>query len=62
LKDIVTDGDFPVVWTNTDFRMIYMNMGHGTEIFSDATQNKLIIDGLRWVVSTDKKGNVFELK
>ena len=59
LKDIVYDGDFPVVWTNTNFRMIYMNMGHGRSIFSDATQNMLIIAGLRWVVETDKKGNVF---
>jgi uncharacterized protein len=59
LKDIVPDGDFPVVWTNTSFRMIYMNMGHGAGIFGDATQNKLIIDGFRWVVATDKKGNVF---
>lgn len=60
LKDIVPDGDFPVVWTNTDYRMIYLNMGHGKAIFSDATQNKLIIDAFRWVVATDKKGNVFE--
>jgi type 1 glutamine amidotransferase len=59
LKDIVPDGDFPVVWTNTDYRMIYMNMGHGAGIFGDATQNRLIIAGLRWVVATDKKGNVF---
>jgi uncharacterized protein len=62
LKDIVPDGDFPVVWTNTDYRMIYMNMGHGNKIFGDATQDKLIIAGLRWVVATDKKGNVFEKK
>jgi uncharacterized protein len=60
LKDIVPDGDFPVVWTNTRYRMIYMNMGHGNRVFSDATQNKMIIAGLRWVVETDKKGNVFE--
>lgn len=60
LKDIVPDGDFPVVWTNTKYRMIYMNMGHGHSIFSDATQNKLIIDGFRWVIETDKKGNVFK--
>jgi uncharacterized protein len=59
LKDIVTVGDFPVVWTNTDYRMIYMNMGHGKGIFSDATQNRLIIAGFRWIVATDKKGNVF---
>ena len=62
LKDIVDNGDFPVVWTNTNYRMIYMNMGHGRRIFSDATQNKLIIAGLRWVVEIDKKGNVFEDK
>ena len=59
LKDIIPDGDLPVVWTNTSFRMIYMNMGHGGHIFDDATQNKLIIAGLRWVVETDKQGNVF---
>ena len=59
LKDIIPDGDLPVVWTNTNFRMIYMNMGHGEHIFDDATQNKLIIAGLRWVVETDMKGNVF---
>ncbi len=59
LKDIIPGGDLPVVWTNTNFRMIYMNMGHGGHIFDDATQNRLIIAGLRWVVETDKKGNVF---
>jgi uncharacterized protein len=59
LKDIVPDGDFPVVWTNMKYRMIYMNMGHGNKIFTDAAQNKLIIAGFRWVVESDKKGNVF---
>jgi len=59
IKDIVTDGDFPVVWTNTDYRMIYLNFGHGKKIFTDATQNKLIIEAMRWVLATDKK-NVFE--
>ena len=60
LKDIVPDGDCPVVWTNTEYRMIYMNMGHGRRIFSDPIQNTLIIAGLRWLVSIDPKGNVFE--
>lgn len=59
LKDIIPDSDCPVVWTNKKYRMIYMNMGHGTRIFSDPTQNALIIAGLRWVVASDKKGNVF---
>jgi type 1 glutamine amidotransferase len=60
LKDIIPDGDCPVVWTNTRYRMIYMNMGHGRAIFTDPTQNALIISGLRWVVASDAKGNVFE--
>ncbi|MCE1198144.1 MAG: ThuA domain-containing protein [Marinilabiliales bacterium] len=59
LKDIVPDGDLPVVWTNKDYRMIYLNMGHGAGIFGDATQNMLIIQALRWVVASDKKGNPF---
>lgn len=59
LKDIIPDGDCPVVWTNKKYRMIYMNMGHGTDIFSDPTQNALIIEGLRWLVVSDINGNVF---
>jgi type 1 glutamine amidotransferase len=60
LKDIIPDGDCPVVWTNKNYRMIYMNMGHGNRIFTDPTQNQLIISGFRWVVASDEKGNVFE--
>ena len=36
LKDTLRGGDIPVVWTNTKYRMIYMNMGHGDKIFTDA--------------------------
>ena len=49
LKDIVFGGDFPVVWTNTKYRMVYINMGHGDETFTDATQNLLFINALRWL-------------
>jgi hypothetical protein len=28
-KDVLSSGDLPVVWTNTKYRMIYVNMGHG---------------------------------
>lgn len=62
LKDIVDSGDFPVVWTNTKYRMIYMNMGHNGKVFGDATQDMLFISGLRWIVSADRKGNVFDKK
>lgn len=60
LKDVVFGGDFPVVWSNTKFRMIYINMGHGDRCFSDATQNLLFVNALRWVVSQSPKGDPFE--
>lgn len=59
LKDVVKWGDFPIVWTNTKYRMIYLNMGHGDEGFIDATQNFLFLNAFRWVVSRDDNGNPF---
>jgi len=49
IKDVITGGDLPVVWTNTRYRMIYVNMGHGDKIFSDATQNLLFGQALLWL-------------
>ena len=60
LKDVVKWGDFPIVWTNKKYRMVYLNMGHGDEGFIDATQNLLFVNAFRWVVSQDPKGNPFE--
>ncbi len=48
-KDVLTSGDLPVVWTNTKYRMLYMNMGHGDKIFTSPIQNKLIEDGILWL-------------
>lgn len=60
IKDVISAGDFPVVWTNRNYRMIYLNMGHGDEIYTDATQLLLIINAFRWVLSTDKQGDPFK--
>lgn len=60
LKDIVYGNDFPVVWTNKKYRMIYLNMGHGDVGYTDATQNLLYINALRWIISRDPKGNPFD--
>jgi type 1 glutamine amidotransferase len=48
-KDTLTGGDIPVVWTNTKYRMIYLNMGHGDRIFSDEHQNQMFEDALLWL-------------
>lgn len=60
LKDIVYGGDFPVVWTNRNYRMVYINMGHGNEQFTDATEQLLFINAFRWIVSRDPAGNPFD--
>ena len=49
LKDTITGGDLPVVWTNTKYRMLYLNMGHGNKIFASEEQNRLLEDALLWV-------------
>lgn len=48
-KDVLTSGDLPVVWTNTKYRMLYMNMGHGDKIFTSPTQNQLIENAVNWL-------------
>jgi type 1 glutamine amidotransferase len=41
-KDVLLAGDLPVVWTNTNYNMLYLNMGHGDKIFTDPNQNLLL--------------------
>lgn len=60
IKDVVNFGDFPIVWTNKKYRMIYLNMGHGDDEFTDATQKLLFINAFRWVLSIDPKGDPFK--
>ncbi len=48
-KDILRSGDLPVVWTNTRYKMLYLNMGHGDQIMSSPVQNNLFEDGLLWL-------------
>jgi hypothetical protein len=66
LFEIWHSGYYPVVWTNTKFRMIYFNMGHNdmdyenktnkqlSSTFSSNVENKLIIDALLWLGNKKK--------
>ncbi|KIC92912.1 ThuA domain-containing protein [Flavihumibacter solisilvae] len=59
--EIWYSGYYPVVWTNTKYRMIYFNMGHNdidyenktnkelSSSFSSEAQNRLITDALLWL-------------
>ncbi len=49
LKDTIAGGDCPVVWTNTRFHMLYINMGHGDKIFTSEIQNKLFENAILWL-------------
>ncbi|MFD4524435.1 RICIN domain-containing protein [Streptomyces sp. NPDC058470] len=52
-------GDYPIVWTNTQYKMLYANFGHNamnydtntrlSSTFGSATQNQLVLDGLKWL-------------
>lgn len=61
LHEIWHSGYYPVVWTNTKYRMIYMNMGHNDMDYDhktnqelsftlrNPTEEKLILDCLLWL-------------
>jgi uncharacterized protein len=48
-KDVIRSGDIPVVWTNTKYKMLYMNMGHGDQNFTSPLQNKMFEDAILWL-------------
>jgi hypothetical protein len=61
LNEIWHSGYYPVVWTNKNYRMLYVNMGHNdidyenktnkelSHTFNNKIQDKLIIDALLWL-------------
>ena len=66
LNEIWHTGYYPVVWTNTNYKMIYFNMGHNdidyehkfdttnrtlSYTFNNPIQDKLIINALLWLGS-----------
>ena len=48
-KDQIRTGDVPVVWTNTRYHMLYMNMGHGDQVFASPIQNQMMINAILWL-------------
>ena len=64
--EIWHSGYFPVVWTNKNYKMLYLNMGHNdidyenktnktlSYTFANDVQNKLVVDGILWLGSRKK--------
>ncbi|MGW2338347.1 ThuA domain-containing protein [Streptomyces sp. NPDC001685] len=56
-------GYYPILWTNTQYRMLYANFGHNamnydtntrlSSTFASATQNRFLLDGLKWLGRAD---------
>ena len=55
IKDVLRGGTIPVVWTNTKYKMLYINMGHGDKIFTSPIQNTLIENAVLWLVKQGAK-------
>jgi uncharacterized protein len=65
-NEIWHSGYYPVAWTNVNYRMIYINMGHNdmdyenktnkqlSSTFSIKTQNQFITDALLWLADGGK--------
>jgi uncharacterized protein len=65
--EIWHEGYYPVGWTNTDYKMVYFNMGHNdidyenktnktlSSSFSSKIQNQLLVNTLLWLGSNSKK-------
>lgn len=61
LDEIWHSGYYPVVWTNTKYKMLYMNMGHNdidyehktnkdlSQTFGNVNQDQLVINALLWL-------------
>ena len=59
IKDVISFGDFPIAWRNKNYRMVYLNYGHGDKEFTDATQNLMTVNAFRYVASQAPEGNPF---
>ncbi|MFJ4921135.1 ThuA domain-containing protein [Streptomyces sp. NPDC088725] len=54
-----TSGYYPILWTNTGYKMVYANFGHNdmnyntnqrlSSTFASETQNRFLIDSLKWL-------------
>jgi type 1 glutamine amidotransferase len=53
-KDTLAGGDIPVTWTNTKYKMIYTNMGHGDKILTNPLQNLFFENALLWLGGRSK--------
>lgn len=50
VKNTLNGGDIPVAWINTRYRMVYLNFGHGNQIFSTPILPAIIDNSVQWLL------------
>lgn len=50
IKNMLLEQDIPVAWTNTKYRMVYFNYGHGDQIYTRPELPRMTDNGLRWLL------------
>jgi uncharacterized protein len=64
--EIWHSGDYPVVWTNTKYKMVYFNMGHNdidyengtnkelSQTFGNQQQDQVVLNAIKWLASKNQ--------
>ena len=50
VKNMLKGGDVPVAWTNTRYKMLYLNYGHGDRIFTSPILTTMIDNSVDWLL------------
>jgi type 1 glutamine amidotransferase len=54
VKNFLNGGDVPVAWSNTSFKMVYLNYGHGDRTYSGPHLTRITDNSLNWLLSQQK--------
>jgi type 1 glutamine amidotransferase len=50
IKNVINAPDLPVAWTNTKYRMVYFNYGHGDQIYTKPELPRMTDNALHWLL------------
>jgi type 1 glutamine amidotransferase len=53
VKNVLNGGDIPVAWSNTRYKMLYLNYGHGDRIFTSPILTTMIDNSVDWLLGVE---------
>lgn len=54
VKNFLNGGDIPVAWSNTRYKMVYLNYGHGDRIYTGPELTRITDNSLGWLLAQQK--------